>query len=63
MLYLLVRREIKLVSNYRDMSLLSVSFKTLSSILLSRLTPYMYEIVVKIIYVNFDIIKSSRPTN
>jgi hypothetical protein len=32
-------------SNYRDISLLSTSHKILSNILLSRLTPYTYEII------------------
>jgi hypothetical protein len=32
-------------SNYRGTSLLSTSYKTLSNILLSRLSPYIYEII------------------
>jgi hypothetical protein len=32
-------------SNYRGMSLLSTSYKTLSNILLSRLIPYSQEII------------------
>jgi hypothetical protein len=32
-------------SNYRGMSLLSITYKILSSILLSRLTPYAEEII------------------
>jgi hypothetical protein len=43
--YLLTKRVIKLASNYRGISLLSTSRKILSNLLLSRLTPYAYEII------------------
>jgi hypothetical protein len=36
---------IKLTSNYRGISLLSISYKMLSNILLSRLSPYIDEII------------------
>jgi hypothetical protein len=39
------RRVIKLTNNYRGTSLLSTSYKMLSNILLSRLSPYMEEII------------------
>jgi hypothetical protein len=40
-----VERVIKLTSNYRGISLLSTSYKILSSILLSTLIPYADDIV------------------
>jgi hypothetical protein len=43
-LYLFIRRVIKQTSNYSGISGLSTMYKTLSNILLSRLTPYAKEI-------------------
>jgi hypothetical protein len=45
--YLFIRRAIKLtaVANYRGISLLSAKYKMLPNILLSRLTPYIDEII------------------
>jgi hypothetical protein len=42
-------------SNYRGISLLSTSYKILSNILLSRLSPYMDEIILGIFDVGFDV--------
>jgi hypothetical protein len=44
LLYQFTRRVIKLTNNYRGISLLSTSYKILSNILLSRLSPYIDEI-------------------
>jgi len=44
-LYLSIRRVIKHCSNYRCISLLSATYKILSNILLSNLTPYAEEII------------------
>jgi hypothetical protein len=44
-LYQFTRRAIKLTKNYRWMSLLSTSYKILFNILLSRLSPYIDEII------------------
>jgi hypothetical protein len=44
-LYLSIRRAIKQTSNYRGISLLPTTYKILSNILLSRLTPYAEEII------------------
>jgi hypothetical protein len=41
LLYQFTRRVIKLTTNYRGISLLSTLYKILSSILLSRLSPYI----------------------
>jgi hypothetical protein len=41
-------------SNYRSMSLLFTTYKILTNIILSRLTPFAEEII-RIINVNFDI--------
>lgn len=42
-------------SNYQGISLLSISYKTLSNIILSGLTPYTDD-VIWVINVNFDVI-------
>jgi len=44
-LYLFIRRAIKQTSNYGGISLSSTTYNILSSILLSRLTPYAEEII------------------
>jgi hypothetical protein len=44
-LYLLIRRVIKLTSNYRGMSLLLTTYRILSNIHLLSLTPYIKEII------------------
>jgi hypothetical protein len=46
LLYQFTKRVIKLTNNYRGISLLSTSYKILSNILLSRLDPYIDEIIV-----------------
>jgi hypothetical protein len=45
LLYQFTRKAIKLTSNYRGISLLSTSYKILSNIFLSRLGPYVDEII------------------
>jgi hypothetical protein len=45
LLYLFIRSVIKLTSNYRELSVLSTAYKPVSNILLSRLTPYVDEII------------------
>jgi hypothetical protein len=45
LLYQFTRRAIKLTDNYWGISLLSTSYKILSNILLSRLSPYIDEII------------------
>jgi hypothetical protein len=45
LLYQFTRKVIKLTSNYRGISLLSTSYKILSNVLLSRLSPYVDEII------------------
>jgi hypothetical protein len=44
-LYQFTKRVIKLTNNYRGISLLSTSYNILSNILLSRLVPYIDEII------------------
>jgi hypothetical protein len=44
-LYLFIRRVIKETSNYTEISLLSTTYRILSNVLLSRLTPYADEII------------------
>jgi hypothetical protein len=44
LLYLLIKRVLKLTSNYRGISLLPASYKILSNILVSRLIPYVDKI-------------------
>jgi hypothetical protein len=43
-MYQFTKRLIKLTNNYRGISLLSISYKILSNILLSRFSPYVDEI-------------------
>jgi len=43
--YLYIRREKTDCSNYRGISILPTTYKILSNILLSRLTPYAREII------------------
>jgi hypothetical protein len=45
LLYLFIRGTLKQTSKYRGISLLSTTYKTLSNILPSRLTPYAQEII------------------
>jgi len=53
-LYLFIRRVIKRIVVIIDTSLLLTTYKILSNILLSRLTPYAEEII-QIINVDFDV--------
>jgi hypothetical protein len=45
LLYQFTKRVTKLTSYYREISLLSTSYKIISNILLSRLGPYIEEII------------------
>jgi hypothetical protein len=47
------KRMAKLTNDYRGISLLSTSYKILSNILLSKLSPYIYEII-GVISVSFE---------
>jgi Reverse transcriptase (RNA-dependent DNA polymerase). len=45
LLFILIRKVLELTNNYRGISLLSTSHKILSNIIVSRMTPYVNEII------------------